>query len=145
MSEEPEYQYITELRFERGDQPSKFFYYRIPVVSVFDRTYPGGYYRWAGKINCFFHRHATDGIHWNRTNLRQFTRKTQDEWDGMNGVMDSSLAKAGLPPQVRNLIELTSLDEFFEKVGFVYKTKTWRCQTEWAMKFDPKTFRYVNP
>lgn len=120
-----------------GPSSSGFTLYQVMIPNVCRKFG----YKTAGQINCFFHRRAKDGIKYNRTNIRVFSRFVGDEID----LEIENMARWSGQTTVSPICHLPSLDHFFEKVGFVYKTKTWRCRTEWAMKFEYPPGRYVNP
>jgi hypothetical protein len=139
---------IHELWF--GDN-KKDLYYEVPDIwygdCIPDKSY-GRYMKFANQVNCFFHRHARDKIRYNRTNLRQFTREEREIYEDRWKYLSEKIPNY----QVPETIQLGSLDEFFEKVGFDYKNKTWTNENEWSMKIKLTKHEnggtsagYVNP
>lgn len=118
---------ITETSFV--GHPQRIF--RVPSVQ------PGrasGYYRWAGQINFFFHRSANDGVRPNRTNLRQFTRDSERQYEAAREID----AKYGIIRPVP--IELPSLTAFFEHIGFDYKAREYANPEEYPMQWNGSKF-----
>lgn len=105
--------YILETKFEHREQ-NVYFIDKIPTAL------DDGYNKYATRINCFFHRSAKDGIHYNVTNFRQFTRHDDFELD-----MFTHAEKITGKKLINETTHCDTLDDFFALVGFNYKTKTW--------------------
>jgi hypothetical protein len=114
--------FILETVFGKDEQNIYTVEKRLDVTE-------SGWYREVSQINCFFHRWAKDRIHYNVTNFRQFTYY-HERWE-LDFLNNADWVKR---------YEVETLEKFFEKVGFVYKTKTWKCLTEHPKKWNGRKY-----
>ena len=99
--------FILETSYETDKQKVYWIKYRPTVTEK-------GWKEYVTRINAFFHRNAKDNIKYNVTRFRQFT--IHDEFEiKYYKRKDLNLAIEE--------IELETLNDFFDKVGFNYKTK----------------------
>lgn len=122
--------YIKETWFD-DEIPNRAFW----VPQIFDCKF-------ATQINCFFHRSANDGIKYNRTNLRQYTREDDEIFED-----DARYMRSRYPdwPDRYKIVRLDGLDDFFKEISFDYKTKTWQNSNEFSMRWDRKNYKFVIP
>lgn len=120
--------YILETSFESRQQN---IYYIKHVPKVTDKEWN----RHATRINCFFHRTAKDGIRYNVTNFRQFTRHDDEEEQFFKNVEELTGKSV-----IKVRLVVSDLDRFFEMVGFNYLTKSWRRQGEICKKWNGSKF-----
>lgn len=126
---------IREVQLAGNVAPLKV--YRVPDPQKFSGP---AYQKWAGQVNSFFHRSARDGIRYNRTNLRLFTRTEDKTYE-----VERSLADLNRPQP--DIIDCAALDDFFSMIGFDYRLKTWTAIDEWSMRIKHKDggVDFVNP
>lgn len=114
--------FILETSFEERKQ---IVYWIKQKPTVYDK----GFNQYVTRINCFFHRMAKDNIRYNVTRFRQFTRHDDFEVKSYR-------------PTVTEEMTLETLNDFFEKVGFNYKTKTWKRVGETCRKWNNETGKF---
>ncbi len=101
--------------------------YRVPDV---DYSKSGLFQKWATQVNTFFHRSARDKIRYNLTNLRIFTETEDKTYE-----LELKEFYAHLPHwKPIEIIDCSTLDDFFGKIGFDYRAKAWLDQNERSMK-----------
>lgn len=102
--------FALETHFQSGIDQRVYWFTRPDPMEY-------GFYKHVIQLSVFFHRSAKDRKRYNVTNIRQFTCHQENEIDFYSSVM-------GIP-LIREEIQCKDINDFFNKIGFDYKTKTY--------------------
>jgi len=105
---------VTEIFLKKDCEHGRYFKFSVGREN---------YYKTATALNAFFNNPHTHRNYKKKEIL--YHSQLFEEFEMSNNITEKSYKKLGIELRPKKLIELNSIWEFFEVIGFDNKTKKW--------------------